>query len=324
MPLFVDTRWKGRHGIARVSSEVLARLELNWHAIDSRISPSSPADVFCPARVRLRSQDVVYSPGYNAGPSRATQLVTVHDLIHFRDSSQRSLAKVLYYEMVVAPAVRKAGIVFTVSETSRRGIQNWLRDPSVEVVNVGNGCSDAFFPAAAASPEDHSDERLFVMVGNPRSHKNCEVALKAIALVPMGRLIWVVSDVVAATYLVQAMSVEKNVTVCSNMSDQELASLYRSAEALLFPSTLEGFGLPALESLACGTPVIYWQGCESIAEICGSLGFAVESSSDQVIWKNALLDTHPRPSPAAIEALRASYSWERSTAAISAAIASRL
>ena len=73
-------------------------------------------------------------------------------------------------------------------------------------------------------------------------------------------------------------------------SDEELASWYRGAEATIVPSKLEGFGLPALESLSSGTPVIYWAGCRSVAEICGTDGLAVEDADCVDGWLDAVQD----------------------------------
>src|SRR5690606_27922148 len=69
---------------------------------------------------------------------------------------------------------------------------------------------------------------------------------------------------------------------------RHLAALYRGAAATVMPSIIEGFGLPALESTACGVPVIFWHGCETVAEVVGDRGWALESWRDAAEWGRAM------------------------------------
>ena len=175
--LYVDQRWSGNHGIGRFSYEVCSRLPYAYEWLTDDGSPVSPFDVMTPARLRLTSKDTVYSPGYNAGISRATQLVTLHDLIHLEGRGARSVFQRAYYERVVRPTVERAGSVFTVSNTSARVIQDWLTNKDVHVVNVGNGCSEVFTPEGDLPLEPRP---YFLYVGNLKSHKNFDVVLRAL------------------------------------------------------------------------------------------------------------------------------------------------
>lgn len=295
--LFVDTRWDGAHGIGRFSREVVKRLELPWAPLESGSpAPSSPLDAVNPARIRLSARDAVYSPGYNAGLSRARQFVTLHDMIHLEVPSESSALKRLYYDRVIKPAVVRAGLVFTVSSVSQRAIQNWLGTDHVDVVNVGNGCSDVFH---RDGPVSHRFNDYFLYVGNLRPHKNFDVLLKALALRPDFQLVVVCSDESQVMKLAAEAGVADRVHVVSGVSDDDLAALYRGSLGLLFPSTLEGFGLPAAEALSCGVSVAYWSGCESVAEIVGDAGPAVEDSGAAAAWAEAMdsLISHNQSEP---------------------------
>ncbi|WP_162138947.1 glycosyltransferase family 4 protein [Gryllotalpicola ginsengisoli] len=251
---------------------------------------------------------MVYSPGYNAGLSRARQIVTIHDLIHLQHPTGSGAAKRAYYDRVARPAIRRAAVVMTVSETSRDAIVEWLADPAVAVENVGNGCSEVFSPDGPSSPavRDH-----FLYVGAIKAHKNFDVLLRALSLRPAYRLAVVSSDSDEAKRRVAEAGLDGRVRVTSRVSDPELASIYRGSIAVLFPSLLEGFGLPAVEAMRCGKRVAYWHGCASLAEIVADEGPAVGDAQSPEEWANAmdrLLD------PADVNRLlscASEYSWPR-------------
>lgn len=283
-PIVIDTSWHGRHGISRFSAEVLRRVHVPRRFITSGSSPASPSDIVASWRMRLSRQDVVFTPGFNAGVTRARQVLTLHDLIHLEDGDEASRAKRAYYERLVRPAVRRAGTVLTVSETSARAIRSWLRDDDVEVVNVGNGVSDLFFQPNGVQRA----ERDLLYVGNLKPHKNPGPAFAALKLVNDARLTVVTSDVDGVRELSRAHGVEDRVRAVGSLSDRELRDLYAASTAVVIPSLREGFGLPAVEALAVGTPVIHWRGCDSIAEIVGKHGLAIDDPSDPRAWADGI------------------------------------
>lgn len=290
-PLVVDARWTGSHGIARYSTEVLSRLSLNRLSLSSPLSPTSPFDVITPARWSLPPQSIVYSPGFNVGLTRAQQVVTIHDLIHLRDPSENSRLKKFYYDHLVKPAIIKSQCVFTVSETSAVDIRNWLATDSVSIVVTGCGVSPAFTPQGEL---DNRAEGKFLYVGSMKPHKNLTVVFDALSKDESLELVIVTSDVSLAEKQSVDWGVSERVLILSGLSDPQLAALYRAALAVVLPSTLEGFGLPAAETLACGTPVVYWRGCSSVHEIAAGLGVAVESSTEVGKWLAALKEIRTR------------------------------
>lgn len=286
--LTVDDRWIGPHGIGRFSSEVIPRLTTNWRPLTAIGQPWSTFDALNASRLRLSARDWIYSPGYNAGMlTRARQILTIHDLIHLEGKGKKSRLKRQYYDRVVRPAANRARLVITVSETSRIKIREWLSSERIQVVNVGNAVSEKFHWRDTTLPR-HSD--YFVFVGNTKPHKNLAVVLRAITKRPSYqlRLVLPTSDVGLARFLVRSHKAERQVSILSGVSDTELAGLYRGSIALLFPSVVEGFGLPVAEALASGAPVAYWAGCESVAEISGTAGTPVADASDEEAWIAAM------------------------------------
>jgi len=316
--ILADTRWSGVHGIGRYASEVLPRLTVDWSALELGGRPSDPQDF-----LRLRSTpsgETVYSPGYNGFLARSPQVVTVHDLIHLHPTTSRRAVYLAHYSAVLRPIIRRNRLVLTVSETSKRAIEEWVDDDRVRVVNAGNGLSEAFSPGV--EPAVVSDEApYFLYVGNLRAHKNVDVVFRALARVDGCKLVVVMNDRDAALKRAGELGVAAHVEVRSGLSDPELAELYRGAVATVFPSLVEGFGLPAVESIACGTPVIFWEGCESIAEISSGQGVPVADAHDDVEWANAMehvLADRPRAT-----ALAATYSWDRTAETVSQTLRER-
>lgn len=312
--IHADTRWTGTHGIGRYAHEVFSRLTLDIVPLALTGSPSSVTDAVRPRRVSRSTW--CYSPGFNAQAGRPRQILTVHDLIHLDlPSPKRSLYRA-YYAAVVRPAIRSAGTVFTVSQTSATRLADWLADDTVDIVVTGCGASSAFRPA----PETNRDG--FVCVTNLRPHKNLITLLDALRLDPAmtGNLVVPRSEAAATRELLRARGLDSRVHVHSGVSDEQLAGMYQSAAVSVFPSLLEGFGLPALESIRCGTPVVYWQGCASVAEIVGDAGIAVEQASDPGAWADALR----AGSACGVHEQRDRFSWEVTASIVSRSLTQAL
>lgn len=136
------------------------------------------------------------------------------------------------------------------------------------------------------------------------------MVLEALKISPELRLIAVTPDANAMTELAASLGVSAQLDSRMGVQEQELAELYAAAAATILPSTLEGFGLPALESLMAETPVVYWRGCKSVAEIVGDQGVAVDSASDPHEWASAMVAAVGMRPSISIAALEAEYSWE--------------
>ncbi len=307
--LRVDERWSGNHGIGRYAREVVPRLTVSHELMGLGGRPSDPLDA---ARHRgVARGRTTYSPGYNVFLGGGRQIITIHDLIHLTTSGLSRLKYSAYYNQIVRPVVRRAGMVFTDSEASTRAIRSWLADDDVRIVNAAAGCSPVFRPGGV---ERGFERPTFVSIGNMRPHKNMATFLRAIALTEYGAILIIPpAETGEFRRLVQETGVEGRVELAVGVTDEELAAIYRGAVGTAFPSLLEGFGLPALESVRTGTPVVFWRGCESVAEIVGQSGVGVESPSNPREWADAL-DTVVT-GVEVVQPPADAYTWE-STAAI--------
>ncbi|HEY1203921.1 MAG: glycosyltransferase family 1 protein [Bryobacteraceae bacterium] len=238
MRLLADARWTGHHGIGRFASEVLRRLPVE-ERLENGPRPLSLADpLWLACQVLVRRPAVLFSPGFNPPPLCPAPFVfTIHDLIHIETPEVSTPAKRLYYRAIVKPACRRAFRVLTVSEHSRSRILAWSGLPAERVLNVGNGVGDPF---QTDGPRHEPGFPYILYVGNSRPHKNLDRLLEAFRSLARPDL-----------KLVLAGTPGHEVA-----GDDELVAMYRGALFLVLPSLAEGFGLPALEAMACGTPVL--------------------------------------------------------------------
>ncbi|MGH8494484.1 MAG: glycosyltransferase family 4 protein [Moraxellaceae bacterium] len=322
--ILFDKRWYGDHGIGRFARMIGEGLALP--ALPLLGSPSGAFDPFLLAWV-LRScnaSDVFFSPGYNAPfLFRGVRLLTIHDLNHLDVPVSRSFLKTLYYELFIRLAISRAARVLTVSEFSRQRIVEWSGCSPEKVVNVGNGVDPAF--NADVSPWQPGFS-YFLCVSNRRAHKNEERLLRAFAaadLAPDVRLVLSGEATPELLQLAAALGLDERLVFRGRVPETELPSLYRGALALVFPSLYEGFGLPVIEAMACGTAVIT-ANTTSMPEVAGNAALLVDPLSVSEIAA-AMLRLHQdvllRQELAARGLLRAQqFSWDAVAARVRAVL----
>ena len=278
-----DTRWFGEHGIGRFATEVYD--EDFFQPIKLKGNPVSIFDVIKLTIYLFFNKNFFFSPGFNAPFFFLHRTaITIHDLNHIDVDANTSFLKKLYYNIVLKRACRKAALIFTVSEFSKGRIVDWSGINPDKVKVVYNGVSSAF----------HQDVQPYLpgfpyifIVGNRKLHKNEDRALRAFAQANIDKNIHVLFSGKPSDQLVNTakeLQIEDRVKFLGRLSEDELASTYKGALCLLFPSLYEGFGLPVIEAMACGTPVIT-SNTTSLNEICQGAGFLVDPSNVELITK---------------------------------------
>jgi glycosyltransferase involved in cell wall biosynthesis len=277
MRLLVDDRWVGLHGIGRFASEVVHRLPPAV-SMPPGLRPSNPLDpLWTSLQIARIHPDVYFSPGYNPPlSSSAPYIFTIHDLMHLRVAEERSPAKRLYYEHIVRPALAKAFKVLTVSNFSKQEIVEWGGIPPQKVLVVGNGVSSGFLPTGTRHVETRP---YFFYIGNRRPHKNLARLLKAFHSAHLAHDVILlcsgIRDGAISRWIHEAGLDESCVRFTGEIPEERISDYYRGALAVLMPSLYEGFGLPALEAMACGTPVLA-SNCTSLPEVVGDAGLLVD------------------------------------------------
>jgi glycosyltransferase involved in cell wall biosynthesis len=183
-------------------------------------------------------------------PCPVPAVVTVQDLSFERDASSMRRRTRLVFKLVVPNAVRRARRVLTISERTKHDLVELYGASLAKVVVTHLGVDPEFAPDRERSGEPPEEFLLFV--GSVEERKNPLAAARAAR--DLGRPL-VVCGPVRDPALARELS-ELGVELRGYVGKDELASLYRRAACLVFPSRYEGFGLPVIEAMASGTPVV--------------------------------------------------------------------
>lgn len=255
--------------------------------------------------------------------SRVPVAITVHDVMALEHPEWFTAANRLQQRMVLGPAARHAAVVLTPSEFSRQRAIEWLGLEPERVRVTPWGVDEVFSPGprsedALARLGVHG--RYLLTVGALRPRKNLEGALAAfealrshddLELVVAGGRGW---DDAELLERLGGSPAAGRIRLTGRVSDEDLADLYRGTECFLFPSRYEGFGLPPLEAMACGAPVVS-SDRSSMPEVVGGAALLVPPD-DIAGWSSAVEDVLASPERRAELAERgrrraALFTWER-------------
>lgn len=276
-------------------------------------------DLLLPHDLRRCAGDVVHSPAMDP-PRRCDRpwVQTLHDLVPLltdaEDRSSRRWVRRL-------PRLHQAAAVIAVS--------NWVADSAIELLGldparihvIPHGVSPAYVPAVKT---DAAPYVLFVGEYDPR--KRHDIAFEAIGrvaaagaphrLVVVGRIAPWFAEAVHG--LVARAPDPGRIELRGFVTEDELVGLYQQADALLVTSSAEGFGLPALEAMACGTPVVGFRN-SATAEVVANAGILVDDGDVDALataLAGLLSDDTARTALGAAALARAShFSWSASVAA---------
>jgi len=275
--ILADSRWIGPHGIGRFASEVLKRLP-DVQPLQDDLSPVNPIDTFWSSMKIAIARPVpslYFTPGY-APPiwCGVPFIFTICDLNHLDVPQNSSFLKRLYYRWVMLPACHRASFVLTISEFSRNRILKWSGLPPERVVNISLGVDEQFQPVGVRHMPGYE---YLLYVGNHKPHKNLPRLLEAFARSGIQNRVKLIISGYAEPGLdqiIHSLNVDQSVIFAGVILDDVLPAFYRGALALVFPSLYEGFGLPALEAMACGVPVIT-SNTTSLPEVVGDAALLV-------------------------------------------------
>lgn len=253
----------------------------------------------------------------NTGPLfYKNQVITLHDLAFLRYPHWFSRKFYYFYRFLIPKLSKTARKIITVSEFSKKEIVSLLGIPSNKIEVVYNAVSNKF----KYDPHQEKDD-IILSVSSIDPRKNfirLILAFKRLNL-PQYKLLIVGSEnkIFSNSEIRNLIKEVPNVEFTGYVSDNELVKLYQKAKLFVYPSLYEGFGLPPLEAMACGTPVIV-SSTASLPEVCGDAAYYVNPYDEKDIARGletVLKDEKLQKelTQKGLERVRM-FSWEKSAA----------
>jgi glycosyltransferase involved in cell wall biosynthesis len=261
-------------------------------------------------RLLRRLQPAIAHFQHVVAPGTAARTVlTIHDLSFERDPGLMGRSDRFFFRTMVPRSARRAERILAVSERTRQDlVEHYDIDPR-KIDIIWNGVDEVFRPDGPR----HDGQPYLLFVGGLQARKDPAVAIEALSLIGGDlRLVLAGPDKGKADEARRAAArfgLEDRVVITGHVESGELASLYRGAEAFVFPSRYEGFGLPIVEAMASGTPVVA-TAVGAIPEVAGEAAVLVEPGNPVALAggiERALAD-RDRLVRAGLERARL-YSW---------------
>ncbi len=285
----------GHEFLLFVSPEDEEKLSIpdGWTTSVVRYGKYSVSEIFLfGRRAAVNDVSVFHAPHYTLPFGlKERAVVTIHDLIHLRFPELFSSFQRAYSYGMILHAVRDAQYIITDSEFTKHDILRSFRVREEKIVPIHLGVSERFRQKHTSSEaEDFRSrfqlERPYVLfVGNTKPHKGLEVLLdafkKALRIFPDIDLVIVGGTLnhEGVDWLNTGVSeISGRIKTLGRLADDDVMLAYNAAEMLVLPSLYEGFGLPALEAMACGIPVVISKAA-SLPEVVGNAAMICESGN---------------------------------------------
>jgi glycosyltransferase involved in cell wall biosynthesis len=276
---------------------------------------------------KLRPQ-VYHEPNFIPFPFKGPTVVTVHDLSWIRFPETHPRERVAAMNEFFPASLKRSHHIITDAEFVRREVIEEFDIPPERITAIPLAARAIFAPRAAEECEAvlrrfNLDYRRYTLcVGTMEPRKNLELAIRAFAMLPaafrrrqplvlVGMKGWLTSRVET---MMQPLVAAGDIRSVGFATDEELAVLYAAAKVLVYPSLYEGFGLPPLEAMASGTPVIV-SDRSTLPEVVGSAGILIHaediSGLQQALLRFEEDSAYWNEKTAACLAQAARFSWQR-------------
>lgn len=252
-----------------------------------------------PKRASKAKVDLLHQPCFSAPLFyRGKVVVTCHDLISIFFPKNLPLASRLFYSKWMPFSYRRADMIIAISEHTKRDIMALLKIPESKIRVIHSAASKDFRPIrskailAKVQKKYLTGKNYLLHVGTLEPRKNLPFLVRAYALavregidaklVITGKKGWYYEGLFR---LVDELHLNDKVIFTGYVAEHDLPALYSGARTFVFPSIYEGFGLPPLEAMACGTPVIS-SNTSSLPEVIDKAGILLPPKDERLWAKN--------------------------------------
>lgn len=281
---------------------------------------------------KLKADLFVSCDGFCSINTPVPQCLVIHDLAYLHYPAFISISHLIYHKRYIPKFLAKAASIATVSEFSKKDIIDHFKVESSKITVIYSGIKDEFKPVqpeqrVAVKEKYTSGKEFFIYSGSVHPRKNLVYLLKAFSLfkkrqqsnmklVIAGRLAWKFEHF---TESLKTYKYRDDVVLTGYIAEKEIAELTAAAYAMIYPSLLEGFGVPVIEAMQSGVPVITSSGT-AMEEIGGNAVLLADPHSHTDIAEKMMLlykDENTRNELIQKGKERAKlYSWDKTAAGL--------
>ena len=258
--------------------------------------------VVLPKMQRKYKLDLLHTQYVSPMPSFCKTIITLHDVLFESHPQYFSKLFVLRSKIMMYLSAKRSAHVFTVSEYSKKEIINRYNISKTEVSVIYNGVDqEKFYPGENGLSVIHdfglSSKDYILTVGRLEPRKNHAVLLQAYAQLNTDCPLLIIGQkhfgYEHISSLITELEIGHKVFILESVSDKDLPAYYRHARMFVYPTWAEGFGMPVIEAMASGVPVIT-SNTTSLPEVVESAGILVEPSNANALAEamNSVLNSH--------------------------------
>ncbi len=260
-----------------------------FHKVYGALRHTIWEQLLLPLNLFIRGIDLIHSPAYVTPMMKSCPtIITVHDMAYLLYPDKFVKAYRLYLKFWVPLSVKRADIVVTDSIQSKRDIVKLLKVPEEKVEVIYLGVSELFRPVSDDEKLDairrkyNLPQEFILYVGTIEPRKNIIELIYAygefkkkvgdtVKIVIGGKMGWLYDNIFEA---IEGLGLKEDVIFTGYIADEDLPLVYNAAKVFVYPSLYEGFGLPPLEAMACGVPVVT-SNTSSLPELVNGAGIMV-------------------------------------------------
>jgi len=300
-------RYRFRVYARKADRDAMPRLPANFEVVEEDSPGYSLAELTRFAFRLFRDRlDLFHATHYVLPPLKSRAVVTIHDIIHLLyPQFLPNRAALIYARVMIRRALVRADRIITVSYNSKRDLVDYFGIAPSRVEVIYNGVSPQFRPDVPEEDRRRVAEKYgltrpyLLFLGGEKPHKNAQNVVRAFAEARRRRPDLPHALVLAGPKpantaridaLIAALDVGRWIGRPGRIAEEDLPGLFAGADVLLYPTLYEGFGLPVVEAMACGTPVLT-SSTSALQEIAGGYAYLVDPLDVDAIARGIVLLT---------------------------------